>query len=719
MNRYAYLTTGLAIKAISELSKAKVIINGSEKIPKGSIVFVINHFTRIETIFLPYHINNITERPIWSLADYSLFQGSLARFLDKVGAISTKNPDRDLLIVKSLLTGEANWIIFPEGRMVKNKKIYEKKYKQGKFIISSEEGKHLPHTGAAALALRTEFYRERFKKMLEINPYEIARLMELYQIESIEPVFRRQTYIVPVNITYYPLRAKENLLSRLAGRFISTLSDRMKEEIMIESTMLLSGVDVDIRFGEAIEIKQYLNNPSIKKDISSKEKINFDDQISSLPIMKKSASDIMQRYMSAIYNMTTVNHDHIFASMLKLMPMDKIDQDDLKKRVYFFCSCALQKTAVFHHTSLDINQIHLLTDDRYKKFENFLALSAQTNIVKKKKNILIKDNSKFSFEDFHKVRIDNPIAVMANEVEPLSEFQDNIRRIALQPTLRIKNWITECLIDKALTEYEKDYGDFYRAGESKDKDVGKPILLKGESKEMGILLIHGYMAAPLELKELALYLNQKGLWVYVPRLKGHGTSPDDLAIRNHLEWIESVEEGYGIISNICKNVVVGGFSTGAGLALDLAARVKEISGVISVSPPFKLIDLSAMFVPVINVWNKFAGMFNLKKAKKEFVKNNPENPHINYHRNPLKGMGELEKLMDMVSSKLHKIEIPTLLIQSHKDPVVDPASSRKVFEKIKSPDKEFILINYDRHGILIGQGAERIYRAIFNFINKL
>ena len=126
LNPFAYKTAGYAIKALSDLSKANIRTHGKENIPKGAVIFAINHFTRIETLFIPYVIHRLTGKTIWNLAVDHLFEGGLAGILTKLGAISTKNPHRDTLIVKSLLTGEAAWIIFPEGRMVKSKKIFDR-----------------------------------------------------------------------------------------------------------------------------------------------------------------------------------------------------------------------------------------------------------------------------------------------------------------------------------------------------------------------------------------------------------------------------------------------------------------------------------------------------------------------------------------------------------------------------------------------------------------
>ena len=158
MNRFAYRTTSLAIKTLSNLSKARVNLHGAELIPEGAKIFVVNHFTRLETFLIPYYLHKLLKKPIWSLASAEFYGGALGRFLESVGAVSTKDPDRDRLIVKTLLTDEAAWVIFPEGRMVKNKKIIEK----GRYMVSFAGGKHAPHTGAAHLALRSEFYRQRF-----------------------------------------------------------------------------------------------------------------------------------------------------------------------------------------------------------------------------------------------------------------------------------------------------------------------------------------------------------------------------------------------------------------------------------------------------------------------------------------------------------------------------------------------------------------------------
>ena len=715
LNRFAYQTTGLAIKTITNLSKARISHHGEKNIPAGPNIFVINHFTRLETFLMPYIIFRLTKVPVWSLASFELFTGAFGSYLEKVGAVSTKNPDRDRLIVKTLLTGEANWIIFPEGRMVKNKKIIEK----GRFMISAAGGKHPPHSGAATLAMRTEFYRQRLQKLSVENSDEVRHLLELFQIENLESVLYQNTHIVPVNLTYYPIRVRENILSNLALRLVDDLPARLIEELMTEGSMLLSGVDIDIRFGEPIEILECLQCSPIDMDISAKRRIGFDDPIPSRKRMRIEALKLMERYMAAIYNLTTVNHDHLFASMLHAMRSKKIDALDLRRRVFLAATHIPQKTEINLHRSLQEDQVHLLTDDRYHKAKDFMAVALDTGILTTRDNALVKDPSKFSSPyDFHRARIDNPIEVMANAVEPLTGLQRTVNRLAAQPRFWIKRKVAQYLSKQAVEEFTKDYEAFFVKGETKPPAVGRPFLIKGKSKDIGVVLSHGYMAAPLEVKELAEYLGLLGFWVYVPRLKGHGTSPEDLATRSYLDWRASVDQGYAIISSICKHVVAGGFSTGAGLALDLAVRVNAVAGVFAVAAPMRLKDFSARFAPAVDMWNRLMERARQVGAKKEFVENKPENPHINYLRNPISGVVEVDRLMDALEPKLADLNVPSLVVQSRGDPVVEPKGSRKIFELIGSSEKEYLLFNYDRHGILLGEGASKVHKAIGEFIKR-
>ena len=718
MNRFAFSTARFAVKAFSDLSKAKVLIHGKNNIPQNaSLLFVINHFTRFETIFLPYYLHNLTSKPVWSLADYTLFKGTFGIFLDKLGAVSTKNPDRDKLIVKKLLTGEASWVIFPEGIMVKNKKIMD----DGRFMISDVDGMRPPHTGAATLALRTEFYRHRLRCMSKCNKKGLVNLLDSFELDAINNILDIETFIIPVNITYYPIRARENLLSNLVAQLKNDVPERLLEEIMTEGNMLLSGVDIDIRFAPPITIGKYLDKKAICKDIKSIKEFGFDDPIPSKPVMQIAVAEIMQNYMSEIYKMTTVNHDHLFASIINFHKSQKINEDDLKKRVFLAINSILDKQGLYLHSSFAQDQIALLTDDRYNQYGDFLSIACERKFVEKKGKYLIKKSCILcTIEDFHEVRIDNPVKVMLNEIEPLDSLQNITKKIAKKPSALLNKNIYNLLIEKAFLDYENDYKEFFIEGESKEKHVGMPYLLKGRNfKKIGIILIHGYLSAPLEVKELGKFLNKMGFWVYAPRLKGHGTSPEDLAQRTYKDWIQSVDEAYAILSSSCKKIIVGGFSFGAGLALDLAARVKKLAGVFAICPPMKLQDISSKFVPAVNIWNRIVKKVHLDAVSKEFVENEPENPHINYLRNPISGIRELEFLMDSLNPRLENITIPALIIQSYGDPVVNPKGSRKIFSLLGSKDKEYRLMNFDRHGIIIGKEAIKVHKAVGDFIATL
>jgi len=715
VNLYAYLATGQLIALMENISKVRVRLHGRENIPTGSIIFVVNHFTRVETLLLPYHMYRLTGVPLWSLADARLFKGAVGTLLEAGGAMSTAAPDRDRLVVKSLLTGEANWIIFPEGRMVKDKAIVE----HARFAVHYAGGRRPPHTGAATLALRTEFYRQRLRALATTRPDEVERLRELFGIDDLGPVLAGTTRIVPVNITYYPLRARETILSQMANRLFGDLPANVHEEILLEGAMLLEGVDIDIRIGQPLEIGQHLSDAAIRADIDSPRPFGFDDRLPSRPIMRREALGLMQRFMADIYGLTTVNHDHLFASLLRFLPFRRISEAEFRDKA-FLLSQRLEPRGINLHQSLECPQTALLTDDRFRKYRDFLSIALETGVLRREGGLLVKDPTKFSSPlDFNRARLDDPIGVVANEVIPLTGLLNQVRLVAWLPGRLVRYLNARHLLRQAEAEFEADYRTFFRSGESKQREVGRPILIRGTSRALGVVLVHGFLAAPREMRELADYLGRLGVWVYVVRLKGHGTSPDDLAHRSAEEWRESVDAGYAALSHICDRVVVGGFSFGGGLALECAARLAGVAGVFAVCPPMRLQDLSSRFAPTVAAWNRIMDFMHLHAGKREFVQITPEHPEINYSRIPVAGLAELERFMKELEPRLAALRVPALIVQSQGDPVVDPEGTQELFEQIGSEEKRYRLFDFERHGILSGSGAEQVHGAIGEFVRQI
>lgn len=107
----------------------------------------------------------------------------------------------------------------------------------------------------------------------------------------------------------------------------------------------------------------------------------------------------------------------------------------------------------------------------------------------------------------------------------------------------------------------------------------------GENGRIGFLLVHGLGGTPVELRFVAQGLTRAGFTVYCPLLEGHGGSDIELNGTTWQDWYETVCAAHDELRARCDVVVVGGLSSGALLALHLAAqRPKDVDACMLFSP---------------------------------------------------------------------------------------------------------------------------------------
>ena len=239
-----------------------------------------------------------------------------------------------------------------------------------------------------------------------------------------------------------------------------------------------------------------------------------------------------------------------------------------------------------------------------------------------------------------------------------------------------------------------------------------------EPNGYGVLLVHGLLASPAELREYGHYLADLGYTVLGIRIQGHGTSPYALRELTNQQWYQSVQKGFSILQAYCARIFVIGFSTGGALALKLAEENPDaIIGVVAVSVPIKFVNSSFMLVPLVHNTNTFVQWMSSFEGVKPFIENSPEHPDINYHNTPIRALYELRLLIQDVEKRLPNINTPTLLIYADQDPVVAISSADTVFEKLGATQKKLHVINADNHGILM-ENTDNIWRLIDDFLKQ-
>lgn len=234
--------------------------------------------------------------------------------------------------------------------------------------------------------------------------------------------------------------------------------------------------------------------------------------------------------------------------------------------------------------------------------------------------------------------------------------------------------------------------------------------------ETGVLLVHGFTGTPYIFQQIAKELADQGYTVSAPLLAGHGTSPDDMATTTWQDWYQSLEEAYLDLRRKCESVVVVGVSFGANLSCLLATHHK-VKGLILIGMPRWIHKhwLATFFLPIFLL----LGIRFYKKSIDSLTDDDEliGGPNHSYFKIPLQSVRELFYFLNNINDDLlSRIIVPTLIIQSDNDGLVQPKSGQYIFERLATPHKELIWISEPHHELHNVKNRRRIYGYVSEFM---
>ncbi len=200
------------------------------------------------------------------------------------------------------------------------------------------------------------------------------------------------------------------------------------------------------------------------------------------------------------------------------------------------------------------------------------------------------------------------------------------------------------------------------------------FLPREQSEAKGtVLLFHGFTAAPWQYEEMASQLHDEGFHVLAKRMPGHGLAEAD-GKPSHKDipkttqgkvWDQFIDQTFADASALGAPVYAVGLSGGGNVALRMAQRNEEVTGVVAAAPFLGGDGLTGVLMPVLNIVDMVTfGMFGrlLDRLPRK------ERPQVEDDPTPrTQGTWGQALAMYRVGAQVKGIEQPLQVISTEKD----------------------------------------------------
>jgi len=567
---------------------------GKEDAVHQGDIFLFNHFARFETFIPQYLIHEATGAYCRSVASAEFFVDDerFSQFLLSIGVVPNDLPNLFSFLAREILHGR-KLVVFPEGGMVKDKRVVDHR---GRFSIFSrtanEYRKH--HRGAAVIALALDAFKTALLRDFSTGHYHrVERWAEQLEFDSTEALMARAskpTVIIPSHITFYPIRVSDNILHQAARLFNRGISKRFAEELIIEGNLIFKDTDMDIRFSRPVVAGDYWRwwekwmLPNVVHRFETLEELfelepregHLRGRIHAIG-MKAKSNQVRDDYMRSMYQAVTINLSHIASLLILKLFQQGLRQISCKrfhKMLYISIKRLQQSEHQLHRSLCNPEEYGAIISRGSSRLDQFLKTAINLKLLHVEAGQYWLDRKLIEDFEIDEIRTENLISVYANEVSPLDSVGQIVDTAILRSDSIDDRQLADFRFDDQILALDWDRRLFIReryreinSQQTAQADANWFFLKSKRKKASAVLLIHGFLASPAEMRSLGERLHGEGHHVLGVRLKGHGTSPWDLRSRNWQDWAASVERGYEIIKAFSQRVHIVGFSTGGLLAL--------------------------------------------------------------------------------------------------------------------------------------------------------
>jgi len=249
--------------------------------------------------------------------------------------------------------------------------------------------------------------------------------------------------------------------------------------------------------------------------------------------------------------------------------------------------------------------------------------------------------------------------------------------------------------------------------------TAEPFFFLGDPSKSACLLIHGFTGTPKEMRWMGEFLHQHGYTCLGIRLAGHATDPEDMIRSNWTDWVASVEDGYHLLCGVTDNIILIGLSMGGILSVLMSTRL-VVKGVVAMSTPYKIPDDPRMrHIDWISKMIPYMPKSREEPGSSWFDKDAWKD-HVSYPQNPVRSIGQLNRLLGEMRAALPEVRVPVLLMHSRDYSYVLPDNIDLIYaDLVNASDKTKLYLSGSGHVLPRDAARGQAFQHALEFIQRI